>query len=197
MEIKAIQTKYKGYRFRSRLEARWAVFFDTLGLKWEYEKEGFDLDGTYYLPDFWLPQVRMWAEVKGGDFTDEQKDLCYRLAVQSGDEVLMLAGPPDYKAYPLAFSYYLTEEDKGYPGCIPGETDCYLTTEYLDENRFYQSVGENEMQQQHLLESDDAYDQAVKVARGARFEHGENGAMPRHYGERGAIRRYYERKRKR
>lgn len=25
-----IETEYKGYRFRSRLEARWAVFFDTL-----------------------------------------------------------------------------------------------------------------------------------------------------------------------
>jgi hypothetical protein len=29
-EIKAIETSYKGYRFRSRLEARWAVFFDAL-----------------------------------------------------------------------------------------------------------------------------------------------------------------------
>lgn len=28
--VKAIDTVYKGYRFRSRLEARWAVFFDAL-----------------------------------------------------------------------------------------------------------------------------------------------------------------------
>ena len=54
--MKIIETKYKGYRFRSRLEARWAVFFDELGIEWEYEPEGFDLgDGTYYLPDFRLP----------------------------------------------------------------------------------------------------------------------------------------------
>lgn len=54
--IKAIETEYKGYRFRSRLEARWAVFFDTLEIKWEYEKEGYTLaDGTNYLPDFWIP----------------------------------------------------------------------------------------------------------------------------------------------
>lgn len=33
--IKPIETKYKGYRFRSRLEARWAVFFDALGISWE------------------------------------------------------------------------------------------------------------------------------------------------------------------
>lgn len=47
MDIKPIETLYKGYRFRSRLEARWAVFFDALGLKWEYEKEGFDLTNEY------------------------------------------------------------------------------------------------------------------------------------------------------
>jgi hypothetical protein len=53
--IKAIETRYKGYRFRSRLEARWAVFFDALGIKWEYEKEGYDLgEAGYYLPDFWV-----------------------------------------------------------------------------------------------------------------------------------------------
>jgi hypothetical protein len=32
--IVAIPTRYKGYHFRSRLEARWAVFFDALGIKW-------------------------------------------------------------------------------------------------------------------------------------------------------------------
>lgn len=52
-EIKPIETIYRGYRFRSRLEARWAVFFDSLGVKYEYEPEGFKLpDGSMYLPDF-------------------------------------------------------------------------------------------------------------------------------------------------
>ena len=51
--MKAIETFYNGHRFRSRLEARWAVVFDALGVKYEYEPEGFVLpDGTYYLPDF-------------------------------------------------------------------------------------------------------------------------------------------------
>jgi len=48
--IKAIQTEYRGYLFRSRLEARWAVFFDACGVDWEYEPEGYDLgSGGYYL----------------------------------------------------------------------------------------------------------------------------------------------------
>lgn len=65
MTIKPIETVYQGYRFRSRLEARYAVFFDTLGIQWEYEKEGYDLDGVWYLPDFWLPDLQRWIEIKG------------------------------------------------------------------------------------------------------------------------------------
>lgn len=65
MRIEAIETEYSGYRFRSRLEARWAVVFDCLGLTWEYEPEGFDLgEGVRYLPDFRLPHLRMWIEIK-------------------------------------------------------------------------------------------------------------------------------------
>ena len=64
--IKAIQTEYNGYKFRSRLEARWAVFFDTLGIEYEYEPEGYELkNGMKYLPDFYLPDLNLWVEVKG------------------------------------------------------------------------------------------------------------------------------------
>jgi hypothetical protein len=69
--IKAIETKYGGYRFRSRLEARWAVFFDHAGLReeWEYEPQGYEIPtylGTLrYLPDFWIDSSAQWAEVKG------------------------------------------------------------------------------------------------------------------------------------
>lgn len=63
-EIKPIETVYNGYRFRSRLEARWAVFFDALNIEYEYEPEGFSFDGTEYLPDFYLPDHEMYVEIK-------------------------------------------------------------------------------------------------------------------------------------
>lgn len=74
--MKAIETEYAGCRFRSRLEARWAVFFDSAGIEWKYEPEGFrrwlssDADGESfisYLPDFYLPDTNTWVEVKGSD----------------------------------------------------------------------------------------------------------------------------------
>lgn len=39
--ITALETHYAGYKFRSRIEARWAVFFTRLGLDWEYEEQGY------------------------------------------------------------------------------------------------------------------------------------------------------------
>ena len=63
-DIKAIETEYDGHQFRSRLEARWAVFFNAVGLTYEYEIEGFEMDGTRYLPDFYIPNLNRWFEIK-------------------------------------------------------------------------------------------------------------------------------------
>jgi hypothetical protein len=63
--IQAIETEYRGYRFRSRLEARWAVWLDAMGLRWRYEVEGFDVGGLFrYLPDFYLPDRDLYLEIK-------------------------------------------------------------------------------------------------------------------------------------
>lgn len=71
MRIKAIQTEYRGCLFRSRLEARWAVFFDACGVEWEYEPEGYDLgSGIYYLPDFLLHNVQLGCFGSGSEYSD-------------------------------------------------------------------------------------------------------------------------------
>ena len=84
--LKAIDTAYKGHLFRSRLEARWAVFFDALGLQWEYEVEGYDLDGVWYLPDFKVktPQGSiMWIEVKNFETRSDKKFARFSEAVMA------------------------------------------------------------------------------------------------------------------
>lgn len=98
--LQAIETRYKGYRFRSRLEARWAVFFDVLGVAWEYEPQGFNLgEAGLYLPDFWLETVQMWAEVKPQPFTEEELTKVQALANYSGYHVLRLVGMPRHTSY--------------------------------------------------------------------------------------------------
>lgn len=46
--IQAKPCTYNGINFKSRLEARWAYFFDETGWEWEYEP--FEIEGKY--PDF-------------------------------------------------------------------------------------------------------------------------------------------------
>lgn len=67
--LPAIPTTYNGVKFKSRLEARFAVFFDQMGVRWEYEPEGYRLPSQWYAPDFWLPDPQgrgrgVWVEVK-------------------------------------------------------------------------------------------------------------------------------------
>jgi len=61
---RVIQTRYAGRYFRSRTEARWAVMFQELGVRWEYEPEGFIVRRKAYLPDFWIEDWNAWFEVK-------------------------------------------------------------------------------------------------------------------------------------
>ena len=88
--IKSIPTKYSGHTFRSRLEAKVAVFFDVLNLSWEYEPEGYDLPiNGWYLPDFLLKKNEklkhdIWVECKGKEPTIEEDNKLNELACTTG-----------------------------------------------------------------------------------------------------------------
>ena len=103
MKLKSIETTYNGYRFRSRLEARWAVFFDEMNFKWEYEPEGYELGDDRYLPDFRLPEHRLWVEIKPGKIPDLARAIhdgrsalqrARKLADASGWNVIICYGSP-------------------------------------------------------------------------------------------------------
>lgn len=97
--IKAIETEYAGHRFRSRLEARWAVFFDHMQIAWEYEAEGYEMsDGTRYLPDFRLSSLwlRPFVEVKGSQDSLLQDLPRIQSLVNGSNRPCLILGPvPD------------------------------------------------------------------------------------------------------
>lgn len=108
MSIPSIQTRYGGCYFRSRLEARWAVFFDALGVDWEYEPEGFETSIGRYLPDFRI-QVpddgySYWFEVKppGSPPDDRHRVLC----VETATPLIVARGIPH--SYENQFRGHLT-----------------------------------------------------------------------------------------
>ncbi|MEU8040915.1 hypothetical protein [Streptosporangium sp. NPDC049078] len=88
MIIKAIPTRYAGCWFRSRLEARHAVLFDNLGIRWQYEPEGYligpDHDRRPYLPDFYLEDLDVWVEVKGDRAATDLRLLAYAASATYG-----------------------------------------------------------------------------------------------------------------
>jgi hypothetical protein len=81
---------------RSRLEARHAVFFDALGIPWEYEKEGYEIEGIRYLPDFWLPEQDCFVEIKGQEPTDDEIDKARLLALYAQKRVAMFYGSIEF-----------------------------------------------------------------------------------------------------
>lgn len=101
-EIKAIQTEYKGYRFRSRLEARWAVFFDELNIQYQYEPDGFPLKSGWYLPDFYLPEFSIYVEIKPFDKSivryagdgNQWEQKCREFRDTVGKAILLCYGDP-------------------------------------------------------------------------------------------------------
>lgn len=93
MDIKPIETYWHGYRFRSRSEARWAVFMTSLGVRFEYEPEGFDLgEAGKYLPDFWLPELDCWLEIKSHKPDESESKKAGALAAATNKCVFVLFG---------------------------------------------------------------------------------------------------------
>lgn len=110
--MKAIPTFYRGIKFRSRIEARWATFFDAIGLDWEYEPQGYNFDGRNYLPDFWLPNALsrsvatgLFFEVKGTKPTDEEEAKARGLAFGSGKPVVIAVNGPREPDNEVIFEY--------------------------------------------------------------------------------------------
>jgi hypothetical protein len=159
--IKAINTRYKGYNFRSRTEARWAVFFDAIGLKWEYEKEGYVLsNGQRYLPDFYIPGWG-WIEIKGDWPTDEEIEKARLLSIKKNDSykdswVMIINGLPD----PINSKFMVFHDGK--------EEECgALFTSYT-----VRKWGSTPYYGEFEYDKDDL--KAIKKSRSARFEFNED-----------------------
>lgn len=117
LAIDALPTVYRGTTFRSALEASWAATLDNLDIAWEYEPQMVALpSGARYLPDFHLPQIGTWLEVKGDgvpriekayEFSTVLSCTCPILACTCrwpGGELVLIGRPP------IAFNPHADEE---------------------------------------------------------------------------------------
>jgi hypothetical protein len=183
MQIKAIPTRYKGYHFRSRLEARWAVFFDALGVDWEYEPEGFELPSGLYLPDFrvsYPQQKNCWFECKGSLEDVSDAEWARMIEFQNADNLIVLDGVPDVRLYQTPTE--ICDVDPETAHTRPYKAGKYVQ-EYTRGGFALWSYKERLWWDEYENFFEAGFDmggwavaQAVAKARSARFEHGQRGA---------------------
>ena len=90
-EPQAQRDWYNGIEFRSKLESKTAQALDNIGIRYEYEPDGYKLtNGMWYRPDFYLPDARQFIECKGKmESTDSAKIV--GLVEDTGMPVLVLS----------------------------------------------------------------------------------------------------------
>ena len=195
--MKAIETKYKGYRFRSRLEARWAVFWDHLRITWEYEKEGYSFAGHSYLPDFYLPEYELFVEIKGVNLSElpGESEKLEAFASYIHRPLLIACGLPAEKG---DFYYYSTRRGtytccscvkNGHPLSGPHnwEPQCWTSEISISAALEWAFLEKYGIGPEDLMLYVDIPRGSMKgtrheiggyeAARSARFEHGENGTI--------------------
>lgn len=80
---------YDGIEMRSKMEARTAYVLDQLDIDWEYEPQSFFLqNGMTYIPDFYLPDLDTWIEVKGVMEDKDKKQI--KLFNKEGKEIIVI-----------------------------------------------------------------------------------------------------------
>lgn len=99
--IKAIRTFYNGVWYQSRTEARWAHFFTIAGIPFEYEAEGFDMSGDWYVPDFHVNGL--FFEVKPIEATEREQRVARKLAKMTGKPVAIAADNPNREQITMHF----------------------------------------------------------------------------------------------
>ena len=95
--IKPIPTVFEGTKFRSRLEARWALFFTYLRVPYKYEPKRFDLEFTKYTPDFCFNN-RTFIEIKPDAIPNQTLRKLWILSVRYDLDAYLFSG--DFYEYP-------------------------------------------------------------------------------------------------
>lgn len=178
--VQVIETDYNGYRFRSRIEARWAIFFDACGLVWNYESEGFKLrNDNWFLPDFEILNLRnknndrVWVEVKVTPLEEDLEKIKEFAFDENGKNqipILVL------KYMPKSFKNkedlkWMCDESKGtyFYNFVTINGNNTPAIPCITKKGVFELVTPNEVDKIDFEKTNRAYD----IAKGARFEHGE------------------------
>lgn len=174
--IASLPGLYRGRYFRSKLECRWAFFFDELGIRYQFEPQAFELsDGRRYLPDFYLPQIAAYAEVKPDTEKLSKQLWAITEFIQAGmgEKILMLIDEPAFKPYTMVRPVRL---DGGFveSSSTSAILDVFYKPKLLsEEHRLFEDVPDYQFEREEDFTLE--YRDAVYMARAARFDNREQG----------------------
>ena len=157
--MKAINTHFDNLYFRSRLEARWAVYFKSLGIEYVYEMEGYNFDGFNYLPDFYFPKYDFYGEVKHKHFGDVDAERWNSFVTNIKKPLIIFDGTPNAK--PLKSLFWRRGE------VMELETIPFCNLIKESYGFFWHAAGDEDWCDW------EPYKSAISKARKKRFEHGE------------------------
>jgi hypothetical protein len=139
--IEAAKKSHDGCRFRSQVEARWAVFFDTLAIPYRYEPEGHGSGGgVCNLPNFWLPEQKFWLDIKDREPSEDEKQKAGLLARWSEKNVVLLRGIPGWQIRSSPYetlclpTYKMTMFVGDFPAAPEPDTEFFLRLDTLPEH---------------------------------------------------------------
>lgn len=196
-DIKPIETIYKNYRFRSKLEAHWAVCFELMGLNWAYEYNGYNLgDLGWYLPDFVLtsPYGQKYVyEVKPREYKGNEKNLHALINsnigfsggyILRGDPVNVIIDDSNGElvvcprcgiiqlnnGHENSISCWVCDNDTPTGGMHPEEQSLVFK-----DIKYYPHKGDIVLSEKNSILFKKLINSAARKARSARFDHGEVG----------------------
>lgn len=168
---------YKGRRFQTELEARWAVFFDAVDTQWEYEKEVLELPyGGRVIPDFWLHVQQSWFEIKPELPTEKELVQAADLSFKTRKKVYVVWGQiGEHSIYTFDLPFYEQGYDKRYVFTLSDRSGHLMVASPLRSDDAYQLIGHCHVSQQDILQKADALTNprlvaAYEAARNATFE---------------------------
>mgnify|MGYP003640735598 CR=1 FL=1 len=165
--IKPKPTEYDGHLFRSRLEARWAVFFNEMKWKYHYELEDIRVEHKgeilRYLPDFYVIiedddhkayDQKAFIEVKGPRMTEV-------------DEIKVLGAGKHFKEEGLGAVVYVFQDIPTVQELKENDGMMVVNMAYVNIDDIFSLVP--------IYLSYDGIPAACDKARKAQFEHGVKG----------------------
>jgi hypothetical protein len=138
-----------------------------MGIEYQYEREGYNLDGLRYLPDFWLPLPKENVHFEGAGYWLEIKPRLLKRLEE--EQIERLVRYTEHHAYAICGNIGLGEYRVSKWTIEPTTKEVLCV--YKDTDDYYTHF--SMWSQLQPSDADTAFEDALNKARSARFEHGE------------------------